>query len=232
MKHGKKYQDSVKLIDHLNQYDPDQAAQLVVSTGKAKFDETVEVSIRLGVDPRHADQQVRGAVVLPSIHKIGATRTICDNHIGVIWLHGFKFFVGIGERVSSVALDKVLSESKSAAMSSFRVIYNFSSPCLNHSGKDIGIFRSSESFRGKHLSIVTSNMFYNSQRFACFMIDQFEFCLNGNLIPEFIYDIAGVRKIFWFNKFQFTGIPKILLDLCLKFRKFMPCLQCFCIDSE
>ena len=46
MKHGKKYQDSVKLIDHLNQYDPDQAAQLVVSTGKAKFDETVEVSIR------------------------------------------------------------------------------------------------------------------------------------------------------------------------------------------
>ena len=62
MKHGKKYQDSVKLIDHLNQYDPDQAAQLVVSTGKAKFDETVEVSIRLGVDPRHADQQVRGAV--------------------------------------------------------------------------------------------------------------------------------------------------------------------------
>ena len=40
MKHGKKYQDSVKLIDHLNQYDPDQAAQLVVSTGKAKFDET------------------------------------------------------------------------------------------------------------------------------------------------------------------------------------------------
>ena len=65
MKHGKKYQDSVKLIDHLNQYDPDQAAQLFVSTGKAKFDETVEVSIRLGVDPRHADQQVRGAVVLP-----------------------------------------------------------------------------------------------------------------------------------------------------------------------
>ena len=66
MKHGKKYQDSVKLIDHLNQYDPDQAAQLVVSTGKAKFDETVEVSIRLGVDPRHADQQVRGAIVLPN----------------------------------------------------------------------------------------------------------------------------------------------------------------------
>ena len=71
MKHGKKYQDSVKLIDHLNQYDPDQATELVVSTGKAKFDETVEAHIRLGVDPRHADQQVRGAVVLP--HGTGRT---------------------------------------------------------------------------------------------------------------------------------------------------------------
>ena len=71
MKHGKKYQDSVKLIDHLNQYDPDQATELVISTGKAKFDETVEAHIRLGVDPRHADQQVRGAVVLP--HGTGRT---------------------------------------------------------------------------------------------------------------------------------------------------------------
>ena len=66
MKHGKKYQDSVKLIDHLKQYDPDEAVSLVVQTGKAKFDETVEISVRLGVDPRHADQQVRGAVVLPN----------------------------------------------------------------------------------------------------------------------------------------------------------------------
>ena len=71
MKHGKKYQDSVKLIDHLNQYDPNEACDLVVKTGKAKFDETVEISIRLGVDPRHADQQVRGAVVLP--HGTGRT---------------------------------------------------------------------------------------------------------------------------------------------------------------
>ena len=51
MKHGKKYQDSVKLIDHLKQYDPDEAVSLVVQTGKAKFDETVEISVRLGVDP-------------------------------------------------------------------------------------------------------------------------------------------------------------------------------------
>ena len=59
MKHGKKYTDSVKLIDHLKQYDPEEAVDLVVQTGKAKFDETVEISVRLGVDPRHADQQVR-----------------------------------------------------------------------------------------------------------------------------------------------------------------------------
>ncbi len=71
MKHGKKYVDSVKLIDHLKQYDPEEAVDLVVQTGKAKFDETVEISVRLGVDPRHADQQVRGAVVLP--HGTGRT---------------------------------------------------------------------------------------------------------------------------------------------------------------
>lgn len=66
MKHGKKYVDSQKLIDRLTQYDPDQAVSLVKQTAKAKFDETIEASIRLGVDPRHADQQVRGAVVLPN----------------------------------------------------------------------------------------------------------------------------------------------------------------------
>ncbi|MBR3494938.1 MAG: 50S ribosomal protein L1 [Clostridia bacterium] len=71
MKHGKKYQDSAKLIDSMNLYDPDQACDLAIKTGKAKFDETVEVSVRLGVDPRHADQQVRGAVVLP--HGTGKT---------------------------------------------------------------------------------------------------------------------------------------------------------------
>ena len=66
MKHGKKYVDSVKLIDHLKQYDPEEAVDLVVQTGKAKFDETVELHVKLGVDSRHADQQVRGAVVLPN----------------------------------------------------------------------------------------------------------------------------------------------------------------------
>ena len=71
MKHGKKYVDSKKLIDPLKYYEAAEAIALVKQTGKAKFDETVELSIRLGVDPRHADQQVRGAVVLP--HGTGKT---------------------------------------------------------------------------------------------------------------------------------------------------------------
>lgn len=71
MKHGKKYVDSVKLIDQSKLYDPKEAIELVKQTGKAKFDETIELSIRLGVDPRHADQQVRGTVVLP--HGTGKT---------------------------------------------------------------------------------------------------------------------------------------------------------------
>jgi len=65
MKRGKKYQDSAKLVDKLKLYDPSEALELAQKTAKAKFDETVEAHIRLGVDSRHADQQVRGAVVLP-----------------------------------------------------------------------------------------------------------------------------------------------------------------------
>lgn len=64
MKRGKKYQESVKLVDKTKLYDPVEAMELVQKTAKAKFDETVEAHIRLGVDSRHADQQVRGAVVL------------------------------------------------------------------------------------------------------------------------------------------------------------------------
>lgn len=71
MKHGKKYSDSKKLIDTMKLYDPAEAIELVKQTAKAKFDETIELSIRLGVDPRHADQQVRGTVVLP--HGTGKT---------------------------------------------------------------------------------------------------------------------------------------------------------------
>ena len=63
---GKKYQDSAKLIDKSKQYDVAEAMELVTKTAKAKFDETVEAHIKLGVDSRHADQQVRGAIVLPN----------------------------------------------------------------------------------------------------------------------------------------------------------------------
>ena len=66
MKHGKKYVESAKLVDSNALYDVAEALDLAIKTGTAKFDETVEVHVRLGVDGRHADQQVRGAVVLPN----------------------------------------------------------------------------------------------------------------------------------------------------------------------
>ena len=66
MKHGKKYNDGAKLIEAGKFYDVNEAVEVAVKTGTAKFDETVEVHVRLGVDSRHADQQVRGAVVLPN----------------------------------------------------------------------------------------------------------------------------------------------------------------------
>ncbi|WP_123054740.1 50S ribosomal protein L1 [Clostridium sp. JN-1] len=62
---GKNYKESIKLIDKNVLYTPSEAMELVLKTSKAKFDETIELALRLGVDPRHADQQVRGAVVLP-----------------------------------------------------------------------------------------------------------------------------------------------------------------------
>ncbi|HHY63432.1 MAG TPA: 50S ribosomal protein L1 [Clostridiaceae bacterium] len=71
MKRGKKYLESLKLVDRTKLYEPAEALELVQKTAPAKFDETVEVHIKLGVDSRHADQQVRGAVVLP--HGTGKT---------------------------------------------------------------------------------------------------------------------------------------------------------------
>ena len=66
MKHGKKYLESIKGVDRQNAYETKEAVDLCCATAKAKFDETIEAHIRLGVDSRHADQQVRGAVVLPN----------------------------------------------------------------------------------------------------------------------------------------------------------------------
>jgi large subunit ribosomal protein L1 len=74
MKKGKRYKEMVKLIDRTTQYEPTEAIDLVFKTAKAKFDETIELHIRLGVDSRHADQQVRGAVVLP--HGTGRTKRV------------------------------------------------------------------------------------------------------------------------------------------------------------
>ena len=66
MRKGKNYKDSLKLYDKSKQYETAEAIDIALQTAKAKFDETIEVSVRLGVDPRHADQQVRGVVVLPN----------------------------------------------------------------------------------------------------------------------------------------------------------------------
>ena len=74
MKHGKKYQDSVKAYDLTKQYEAAEAVDMILETAKAKFDETVELHVRLGVDPRQADQQVRGVLVLP--HGTGKTKRV------------------------------------------------------------------------------------------------------------------------------------------------------------
>lgn len=73
-KHGKKYRDARKEVNRENLYDPVEALELLKKVAPAKFDETVEVAVKLGVDPRHADQQVRGALVLP--HGTGKTRSV------------------------------------------------------------------------------------------------------------------------------------------------------------
>ena len=75
MKHGKHYVDAAKLIDSTKAYDVNEALELACKTASAKFDETVELHVRLGVDGRHADQQVRGAVVLPN--GTGKTVRVC-----------------------------------------------------------------------------------------------------------------------------------------------------------
>ena len=89
MKHGKKYVDGAKLIERSRLYDTQEALDLCVKTGTAKFDETVEVHVKLGVDGRHADQQARGAIVLP--HGTGKTvrvLAICKRAAGAEFVGG------------------------------------------------------------------------------------------------------------------------------------------------
>ena len=97
---GKKYLEALKLVDREKRYSVDEACALVGKTAKKKFDETVDVAIRLGVDPKHADQMVRGAVVLP--HGIGKTVRVAvfakgDN------AHDYKFSSALFEDYGNVS---------------------------------------------------------------------------------------------------------------------------------
>ena len=97
MNHGKHYVDSKKLVDRTKLYDTEEALALCCQTAKAKFDETVELHVRLGVDSRHADQQVRGAVVLPNgtgyITDLGMTGPI-NSVLGIDPMQSIGKFMG------------------------------------------------------------------------------------------------------------------------------------------
>ncbi len=103
MKHGKKYVDSAKLIDKTKLYDADEALDLCVKTANAKFDETVEVHVKLGVDSRHADQQVRGAIVLPNgTGKNIRVLAICKGDNTKLAQEAGADFVGAEEMVAKI----------------------------------------------------------------------------------------------------------------------------------
>ncbi len=103
MKHGKKYNESVQLIETGKLYDVDEAVEVAVKTGTAKFDETVEIHVRLGVDSRHADQQVRGAVVLPNgTGKTVRTLVIAKGDKAQAAIDAGSDFVGAEEMVAKI----------------------------------------------------------------------------------------------------------------------------------
>ena len=120
MKHGKKYVDGAKLIERSRLYDTQEALDLCVKTGTAKFDETVEVHVKLGVDGRHADQQVRGAIVLP--HGTGKTvrvLAICKPEKEDEARAAGAEFVGGNDMIQKIqselpALDNDISEEEAA----------------------------------------------------------------------------------------------------------------------
>lgn len=103
MKHGKKYVASAQLVDTTKQYDVAEAIDLTVKTKIAKFDETVEAHVRLGVDSRHADQQVRGAVVLPNgTGKTVRTLVFCKEDKAQAALDAGADFVGAEDMVAKI----------------------------------------------------------------------------------------------------------------------------------
>ncbi len=103
MKHGKKYVASAELVDTTKQYDVAEAMDLTVKTKTAKFDETVEAHVRLGVDSRHADQQVRGAVVLPNgTGKTVRTLVFCKEDKAQAALDAGADFVGAEDMVAKI----------------------------------------------------------------------------------------------------------------------------------
>ena len=103
MKHGKKYVDGAKLIDRTKFYDANEALDLCVKTGTSKFDETVEVHVKLGVDSRHADQLVRGAIVLPNgTGKNVRVLAICKNDAAKDAQAAGAEFVGAEELIAKI----------------------------------------------------------------------------------------------------------------------------------
>ena len=103
MKRGKKYVDSLKLYDRANLYEINEALELCTKTSSAKFDETVEVHVKLGVDGRHADQQVRGAIVLPNgIGKTVRVLAICKGDNEKAAQAAGADFVGAEEMVQKI----------------------------------------------------------------------------------------------------------------------------------
>ena len=106
MKYGKKYADSLKAYDRSKAYDVDEAMGLAVETAKAKFDETIELHVRLGVDPRQADQQVRGVLVLPNgTGKTKKVRVIAKGEKADIAQQAGADFVGAEEMIAKIQND-------------------------------------------------------------------------------------------------------------------------------
>lgn len=103
MKHGKKYTESSKIYEKSTLFDPKEALEICIKTAKAKFDETVEIHVKLGVDSRHADQQVRGAIVLPNgTGKNVKVLAICRGENERIAKEAGADYVGVEDMVSKI----------------------------------------------------------------------------------------------------------------------------------